>query len=103
MATDRCGIPTRMSFELALKQGSLEEARLTLDELAGAPDTGGLWLPECYADLAQAFDRRGEHDDAYCHDVRRSSLGGVAGRTRVRISLSFTCVPAATARREDLG
>ena len=35
-----------------------------LDDLERASDTGGLWLPECYADLAQAFDRRGQHDDA---------------------------------------
>lgn len=25
---------------------------------------GGLWLPQCYADLAKAFDLRGRHDDA---------------------------------------
>jgi tetratricopeptide (TPR) repeat protein len=54
----------RMSFEIALEEGRLEEARSLLDDLAHAADTGGLWLPECYADLAQAFDRRGQHDDA---------------------------------------
>jgi len=53
-----------MSFEAALKEDRLEEARSILGDLAGDPDTGGLWLPECYADLAQAFDRRGQHDDA---------------------------------------
>lgn len=53
-----------MSFEVALGEGRLEEPRSLLDDLARASDTGGLWLPECYADLAQAFDRRGRHDDA---------------------------------------
>lgn len=53
-----------MSFELALEEGRLEEARAILDDLERAPDTGGLWLPECYADLAMAFDRRGRPDDA---------------------------------------
>ncbi len=53
-----------MSFEVALEEGRLEEARSLLDDLARASDTGGLWLPECYADLAKAFDRRGHHDDA---------------------------------------
>jgi len=64
IATAPCGIRTGVSFEIALKQGSLEEARAMLDDLERASDTGGLWLPECYADLAQAFDRRGQHDDA---------------------------------------
>jgi len=53
-----------MSFESALKQGRLEEARAILDDLEHSRDPGGLWLPECYADLAQAFDRRGQHDEA---------------------------------------
>jgi hypothetical protein len=53
-----------VSFENALEAGRLEEARSLLDGLARAPDTGGLWLPECYADLARAFDRRGRHDEA---------------------------------------
>lgn len=53
-----------MSFEVALEEERLEEARSLLDGLARAPDTGELWLPECYADLARAFDRRGQHDDA---------------------------------------
>src|SRR5262249_15007472 len=52
-----------VSFELAMEQGRLEEARAMLDDLSRTPDTGGLRLPECYADLAQAFDRRGQHDD----------------------------------------
>jgi len=64
MATARCGIRTSVSFEIALKQGRLEEARSILDDLEREPDTGDLWLPECYADLASAFDRRGQHDDA---------------------------------------
>jgi len=53
-----------MSFDVALEEGKLEEAQSLLDDLARAPDTGGLWLPECYADLAKAFDRCGQHDDA---------------------------------------
>jgi len=53
-----------MSFEVALAEGRLEEARSLLDDLARAPDKGGLRLPECYADLAKAFDVRGRHDDA---------------------------------------
>lgn len=47
-----------------MEEGRLEEARALLDDLALEPETGGLCLPERYADLAQAFDRRGQHDDA---------------------------------------
>ena len=47
-----------MSFEDAVKEGRLEEARALLDELERAPDTDGRWLLDSYADLAQAFDRR---------------------------------------------
>jgi tetratricopeptide (TPR) repeat protein len=64
VATAPCGIRYGMSFEIALKQGRLEEARSMLEDLQRALDTGDLWLPECYADLAQAFDRRGQHEDA---------------------------------------
>jgi hypothetical protein len=46
------GIPLAMSFEQALKKGDLDVARAILDELIDLPDTGGLWMPECYADLA---------------------------------------------------
>jgi mutator family transposase len=42
-----------MTFEQALQDGELDKARAFLDELADLPDTGGLWLPECYGDLAQ--------------------------------------------------
>lgn len=51
-----------MAFEQALRDGDLDHARAILDELAELPDTGGLWLPECYGDLAQSYDRRGGHD-----------------------------------------
>jgi hypothetical protein len=57
MTTGRYGIATGMSFEVAMKRGRLDEARSMLDDLARSPDTGELWLPECYADLAHAFDR----------------------------------------------
>ena len=53
-----------MTFEQALHEGELDGAWAILDECADLPDTGGLWLPECYADLAQSYDRRGRHDDA---------------------------------------
>jgi hypothetical protein len=38
-----------MSFELALKQGRLEEARAILDNPEHSPDPGGRWLRECHA------------------------------------------------------
>ncbi len=79
IATERCGIRTRMSFEIALKEGRLEDARAMVDELACEPDTGGLRLPECYADLAQAFDRRGQHDDAIAA-MDRAIRHGWSGR-----------------------
>ena len=53
-----------MTFEQALKDGDLDVARAILDELAELPDTGDLYMPECYADLAREYDRRGRHDDA---------------------------------------
>jgi tetratricopeptide (TPR) repeat protein len=55
-----------VQFDEALKQGRLDEARSILDALApdADADAGGLYLPECYADLAGSFDRRGQHDDA---------------------------------------
>ena len=53
-----------VSFERSLKEGNLAQARAILDELANLPDTGGLYMPECYADLARAHDQRGEHDEA---------------------------------------
>ncbi len=54
----------RMTFEQALKSGNLDEARALLAELAVLPDTGGLYMPECYADLARSFDHERRHDDA---------------------------------------
>jgi tetratricopeptide (TPR) repeat protein len=56
--------PTGMSFEDALDRGDLERAATVLEELVLLPDTGGLWIPECYADLARAYDRRGRCDEA---------------------------------------
>lgn len=53
-----------MTFEQALKRGELDQARAILDELAELPETGGLYMPECYADLARSFDRHGRPDDA---------------------------------------
>jgi hypothetical protein len=47
--------PIGVSFEQALDNGDLDRASAILDELVPLPDTGGLWLPECYADLAQAL------------------------------------------------
>lgn len=55
---------TGVAFEAALERGDLDVARAELDELARLPETGGLHMPECYADLARAFDHRGRHDDA---------------------------------------
>jgi tetratricopeptide (TPR) repeat protein len=54
----------RMTFEQALAEGDLDTARALLDDLALLPDTGGLHMPECYADLAQLFDHDRRYDDA---------------------------------------
>ncbi len=86
------------AFELALKQGSLEEARLTLDELAGAPDTGGLWLPECYADLAQALIAA-QHDDAIVMMFRAIELGWIVRRAVARSTPGAALVGRGVARR----
>ena len=64
-----------MTFEQALKQGDLDVARAILEELVELPDTGGLWVPECYADVARAYDRRGRHDDAIALHARAIELG----------------------------
>jgi hypothetical protein len=65
-----------MTFEHALKQGDLDVARAILDELAELPDTGGLWMPEWYADLAREYDRQGRHDDAISlHELAIAWLG----------------------------
>lgn len=53
-----------MSFEQALDSGDLNSARALLDELAQQPETGGLYMPECYADLAQSFDHHERYDEA---------------------------------------
>lgn len=64
-----------MTFERALQDGDFDQARAILDELADEPDTGDLWLPECYGDLAQSFDRAGRHDDAIAAQERAIELG----------------------------
>jgi tetratricopeptide (TPR) repeat protein len=64
-----------MSFEQALKKGDLDVARAILDELVDLPDTGGLWMPECYADLAREYDRQRRHDDAIALLERAIELG----------------------------
>jgi tetratricopeptide (TPR) repeat protein len=53
-----------MSFQQALKEGNLDQASAILDELAGEPETGGLYMPECFADLARSYDHHGQHDEA---------------------------------------
>lgn len=79
----RCGV----EFEEALKQGRLAEARSILDVLALEPDTGGLWVPECYADLAKAFDLRGQHDDAIAA-MERAIEHGWSGRPDPRSDIA---------------
>jgi tetratricopeptide (TPR) repeat protein len=64
-----------MDFEQALKQGDLDVARAILDELVELPDTGGLLMPECYADLAREYDRQGRDDDAIALHERAIELG----------------------------
>ena len=64
-----------MTFEQALKDGDLDVARAILDELAELAETGGLYMPECYADLARSYDRRGRHDDAIATHARAIELG----------------------------
>ena len=87
-ATVRCGIGTVMSsFEDALKEGRLEEARSMLDDLGRVPDAGELWLPECYADLAMAFDRRGQRDDAIAA-MERAIEHGWSGRPDPRSDIA---------------
>jgi hypothetical protein len=87
VATAPCDIRTGMSFEIALKEGRLEEARAVLADLKRAPDTGGLWLPECYADLAKAFDRQGQHDDAI-DAMERAIEHGWSGRPDPRSDIA---------------
>ena len=40
-----------------MKDGELDTARAILDGLADRPDSGGLWLPECYDDAIAAQER----------------------------------------------
>ncbi len=70
-----CAISLGMTFEQALKDGDLDVARAILDELVALPDTGGLLMPECYADLAREYDRQGRHDDAIALHERAVELG----------------------------
>jgi tetratricopeptide (TPR) repeat protein len=53
-----------MSFEAVLAAGDLDAARTLLDELALQPETGGLYMSECYANLARSFERCGRLNDA---------------------------------------
>ena len=64
-----------MTFERALKDGDLDVALAILDELVELPETGGLCMPECYADLARSYDRQGRHDDAIATHERAIEHG----------------------------
>ena len=87
-----------MTFDQALKDGDLDVARAILAELVDLPDTGGLWMPECYADLAREYDRQGRHDDAIALLERAIELGWGGSRTRDPISPSYTSGPGDTRR-----
>jgi tetratricopeptide (TPR) repeat protein len=76
-----------VEFEEALTQGRLEEARSILDAFALEPDTGDLWMPECYADLAKAFDLCGQHDDAIAA-MDRAIEHGWSGRPDPRSDIA---------------
>jgi hypothetical protein len=80
-------MPCAVEFEEALKQGKLDEARPMLDALPLEPDTGGLWVPECYADLAKASDLRGQHDDAITA-MERAIEHGWSGRPDPRSDIA---------------
>ena len=73
-----------MSFEQALAEGDLDAARTRLDELAQLPETGGLYMPECYADLAQAFIAKDATTTRSRRWSARSSMAGTAGPTDAR-------------------
>jgi hypothetical protein len=64
-----------MTFEQALKDGDLDVARAILDELAELPDACDHYMPECYADLAREYDRKGRHDDAIALHEHAIELG----------------------------
>lgn len=70
-----CAIPLGVTFEQALDAGDLDRARSILDRLIDEPDTGGVWLPECYGDLAQRFGRSGRYEDAIAAQERAIELG----------------------------
>jgi len=55
---------TLVTFEQALRDGEHDGASAILEQLVELPETGGLYMPACYADLALSFDHRGRHDDA---------------------------------------
>lgn len=76
-----------MSFEQALKAGDLDRARAILDKLAELPDTGGLWMPECYADLARSYDHRGLRDEAIAMQ-ERAIAHGAGGRPDPRSDIA---------------
>jgi hypothetical protein len=64
-----------MTCEQALKDGDLDVARAILDERAELLETGGLHMPECYADLARSYDHQGRHDDAITAHQRAIAHG----------------------------
>ena len=70
-----------------MKEGDLAQARAILDELADLPDTGGLYMPECYADLARAYDQRGDHDQAIAA-LERAIEHGLRGRPDPRSDIA---------------
>ena len=98
-----CGISVSMNFEQALKQGDLDVARALLAELVELPDTGGLLMPECYADLAREYDRQGRHDDAIALHERAIEFGWDSIPDPDQTSPSFTFAPGARKKRPRSG
>lgn len=92
-----------MTFEQALNDGHLDVARALLDELVELPDTGGLGMPECYADLAREFDRKGATTTRSRYTSVRSSSVVTRFRTLDQTSLSFTFAPGARNKRPRSG
>jgi tetratricopeptide (TPR) repeat protein len=74
-------------FEEALKGGDLDQARAILDELADLPQTSGLHMAECYADLARAYHHHGRHDDAIAA-MERAIEHGWSGRPDARSDIA---------------
>ena len=87
-----------VTFEQALKNGDLDQASAILDELAELPETGGLHMPECYADLARSFDHRGRHDDAIAA-MERAIEHGWNGRPDGRSDIAEFHLRAGRAER----